>query len=98
MMIGPTSLDHRTACRRHAAKRAFQRFGIALSLPDLERIEKLIWLGKAEWLADCDGRPRQVYRVRRFKRDLYVIFDIRLSCIVTFLRNRPPAEWKGGRH
>lgn len=76
--------SHREASRIHAVKRAWHRFGIAISVAELVELEKLIWAGKAKWIRDQPDM-RSVYRLTVRGKDVYPVFDISLDAIVTFL-------------
>lgn len=83
---------HVANARWHAIRRAWQRFGVALGMPDIVALEEQIWHGRARWVADLGGlRPglhlRQAYRVRLRGVERLAVFDVRLGCIVTFLRH-----------
>lgn len=72
---------------RHATRRAWQRFGLAVSEPELKVAEQRIWNGAAEWLADLKPM-RQAYRVKLRHGDpkrVIVVFDIHIEAIVTCL-------------
>lgn len=72
------------AARTHACRRAFQRHGLAMALPDVVKIERKIWMGNATWLSD-EPRMRSTYEVLYRRRKLRVIFDIHIAAIVTIL-------------
>src|ERR1700743_2553118 len=63
--------DHRTASRIHAVKRAWHRFGIAISVGELMGLEKLIWDGKARWIRDQPDL-RSVYRLTVRNKTVFV--------------------------
>ena len=78
---------HILNCRRHTKQRAFERYGLALSLQDILAAEKQIWNGRAPFVAD-DVAMRQRYMVRIKGKVVPVVFDIALDCIVTVLPMR----------
>ncbi|MFQ5774016.1 MAG: hypothetical protein ACE5GS_05835 [Kiloniellaceae bacterium] len=78
----------RTACRRHALRRAWQRLGLALARPDLRAIERRVADGEAALVRRHDD-GRAVYRARWRNRPVYVVYDHDLGCAVTFL----PKGW-----
>lgn len=81
-------------CRRHLCRRAFQRFGLALAVPDIIEAEGRIWSGDADWLVDFH-KMRSAYRVRLKDRSVIAIFDIRLEAIVTCLPDSPATKLYG---
>lgn len=76
---------HRKRARYHAVARAWGRFDLAISFDDLADIEERIRGGKAVWIKDLAGGPRQAWMVPYEDQLPIVIFDIRLDCAVTFL-------------
>ena len=78
--------SHREAPRLHAARRAWQRYGIAVGQVELLRAERRIWAGRAVWLVD-QPNMRSAYRVKIKGRPVVVVFDIHLDAIVTCLPN-----------
>lgn len=80
---------HAQCAQRHAMRRAWQRYGLAVALADLRAAERRIWAGDADWLCDC-ADMQQAFRVRLKERRVVVIFSIPLGVIVTVL---PSAAW-----
>lgn len=77
-------LDYVSACRLHCWRRAWQRFGLALSLNDLLDLERQITSGRAEFIVDQKAM-RSVYWVRRDDKRMIGVFDIKLWALVTIL-------------
>lgn len=69
----------------HAIKRAYQRYHVALHETDIRKMEKKIWNGGAEWIADSNRDMAQMYVIGYNKKKLVCLFDIRKEKIVTFL-------------
>lgn len=90
--------DHRTACRIHAVKRAWERFGLALHIKDVQDLERKIWQGKAVWLED-QANMDSLYAMTVRGREMVVVFNITLDCIKTFLprRDRAYQRWMDRR-
>lgn len=75
---------HRKKARRHAMRRAWTRFGLAIGEGELREIEARLVAGDYRWVADLSGCC-VAYEARFRDRLLYVVFNIRLWSIVTFL-------------
>lgn len=71
---------------RHAQRRAWRRFGLAVGEPELREAEQDIWAGRAEWIADLKPM-RQAYWVALKGRRVVAVFDIHIEAIVTVLPN-----------
>lgn len=80
---------HRIVARRHAMRRAWQRFGLAIGEGELKIIEQQLVAGKFEWVADLSGCC-VVYRGKFRGRVIFPVFNIGLWSIVTFL---PSSTW-----
>ena len=83
---------HRHACRRHAFRRAWQRYGLALGAADLAALEARIAAGKARLVRrDPDGSGVYRLRARAGGRAIYIymVYDPGLERVVTFL----PKGW-----
>lgn len=78
---------HCASARVHASRRMWQRFGLVVAQNELQLIEREIWAGQAEHVADLDG-PRQAWRVKHRGRAMVLVFDIRLDAVVTALPNK----------
>lgn len=83
-------LSHAGAARVHAARRAWQRCGLAVAKPDLLEAERQIWSGEAVWVSDGIRGPHlcQIYSVRLKGKRVPVVFNISLETIVTVLPRR----------
>lgn len=79
-----TPLTHEAAARTHCWRRAWQRFGLALSISDIRDLEHQIVSGRAEWIMDQKAL-RTVYWVRRDEKRMIGVFDIKLWALVTIL-------------
>lgn len=79
-----TPLTHEAAARTHCWRRAWQRFGLALSIADIRDLERQITSGRAEWIMD-QRQMRTVYWVRRDEKRMIGVFDIKLWALVTIL-------------
>lgn len=79
-----TPLSHREAAVVHCWRRAWQRFGLALSISDLHDLERQITSGRAEFIMD-QKQMRTVYWVRRGETRMIGVFDVSLWCLVTIL-------------
>ncbi|MFN3461099.1 MAG: hypothetical protein ACK4ZN_08830 [Oceanibaculum sp.] len=80
---------HRAYARRHAMKRAWHRFGLAIGEGELREIERNLVDGLYAWVADLAGCC-VAYEVRFRDRVLFAVFNIRLWAVVTFL---PSEAW-----
>lgn len=79
-----TPLSHREAALVHVWRRAWQRFGLALSVADLKELESKLISGKGKWVMD-QKMMRVVYDVPFRERRLICVFDVSLWSIVTVL-------------
>jgi len=80
--------DHQDNCRRHALRRAWDRYGLVIGAKELAALEARIAAGKMRLLRrHPDGVG--VYRLRYRGRRLYLVYDPALERVVTFL----PSGW-----
>jgi len=70
--------------RRHAIRRAKERYGLELGLHDLERISALIRDGCA-MLVDSQSHTRKFYVVRHQGEYLPVVYGAKIRTLHTFL-------------
>jgi len=75
---------HERACRRHAIRRAWERCGLALAMPDVKTIEGIIDAGRAVLIRSGETN-RPVFKVPYRKLQLFVCYDLTLKSAVTFL-------------
>lgn len=80
----PDPAAHREAAMLHARKRAWQRCGLALGLPELERLAEKARRGKGTRTRDA-GLNRAVWELRWNGRTIVVVYDSALDCVVTVL-------------
>jgi hypothetical protein len=79
---------HQDNCRRHAFRRAWERYGLVIGRVELRRIEARIAAGRARLIRrDPDGRG--VDRLTWRERAIYPVYDPGLARVVTFL----PSGW-----
>jgi hypothetical protein len=81
----PGGADHRRAMLRHARRRAWQRYGLALAQPDLHELASAIERKRTPRLLWRQDDGRVVYRLRWRKRWLIVVYDTEHAAIVSFL-------------
>lgn len=89
---------HRQCQRRHARRRAWQRFGLRLTAAMLDEIAAAIERGELALVARQPSGT-MVYRLRIDRpdarghgRSCKVVFDPRTRSVVTFLHDRPPPK------
>jgi hypothetical protein len=91
-------MNHVDAARWHTSKRLWQRFGLAMGIPELKKLEAEIVAGRAQWLADQRKNMRSVYKLRVHRddrtREIVAVFDVHLWAVVTVL---PSEAWIGRR-
>ncbi len=87
-MTSDGSAAHRARARAHAQRRAWQRFGLALAEPDLRQIETQLLTREASPAGPVAGRVHS--RIHYRGRQMIVVFDLQLSCVVTFM----PIGWR----
>lgn len=100
-LAGPIAI-HRSNALRHAQKRAWERCGLALGPPELERIAAMVRRGDGT-MARPAGKCRQAWRVRWQDREIAVVYDALLDCVVTVLPwagllNNAPSYGRKRRH
>lgn len=76
--------DHGYNQYRHAAKRMFERYGLAICRGDYDHLVKLCATGKAVEIGKGRGGG-VIYRIAYRSRDIYAVFSTDTQCIATFL-------------
>ncbi|MCJ2067820.1 hypothetical protein MKK75_03185 [Methylobacterium sp. J-030] len=87
------SEGHRAAARRHAIRRAAQRYGLAFVMQDVIEHEAMIRYGLTKlvlWSGNESSRA-ELHEIAGEFRSYFAVFNPQIRCIVTYIRG--PHEW-----
>lgn len=84
---------HFNNARQHALKRAFQRWGLVVTLAEYSEMSAACRDGKVPVVADStQTKGATVHIVNHRNRQLWAVFNPELGCIVTFLKCGKPED------